>query len=113
MRTRAEPHISFFFTNNIVLFDSGILLGSDWSGGKFIMDQNLYFDGRSITNGHSISFAGKNFSDWQKSGRDTHSIIAEPQFVSAEKFDFRLSKSSPARKLGFKPIDARSVGPRK
>ena len=32
MRTRAEPHISFTFERNIVYFDQGRLLGSNWSG---------------------------------------------------------------------------------
>src|SRR6266581_1830317 len=43
MRTRAEPHISFIFTNNIVYFDSGNLLGSDWSNDHYTMEGNLYF----------------------------------------------------------------------
>src|SRR4029079_3344744 len=30
MRTREEAHLSFIFTNNIVLYNSGALLGSNW-----------------------------------------------------------------------------------
>jgi hypothetical protein len=37
MRTRPEPHISFVFTNNIVCFDSGDLLGSNWSNDNYRM----------------------------------------------------------------------------
>ena len=29
-RSREEPHVSFSFSNNIVLFDHGVLLGSTW-----------------------------------------------------------------------------------
>ena len=107
-RTRVEPHISFTFTNNIVYFDQGRLLGSNWTGSKFAMDSNVYFD----TRGSDIRFAGMSFGEWQASGQDRHSVIADPLFENAGNFDFRLKKGSPALKLGFKPIDMRTVGPR-
>ena len=108
MRTRAEPHVSFFFEHNIVYFDQGRLLGSDWTGDGFTMKGNVYFDTRSS----EISFAGQSFAEWQSAGRDTGSVIADPLFVNAGNFDFRLLPGSPALKLGFQPIDLSSVGPR-
>ena len=39
MRTRNEDHNSFFFTNNIVCFDSGDLLGSNWQNDHYVMDE--------------------------------------------------------------------------
>ncbi len=41
---------------------------------------------------------------------DAHSIVANPRFVDAERFDFRLLPDSPAFKLGFKPLDAGKIG---
>ena len=108
MRTRVEPHISFIFERNIVYFNQGRLLGSNWSGDRYTMRSNLYFDTRSV----SIPFAGKSFAEWQAAGQDAGSLIADPQFVNAANFDFRLKPGSPALKLGFKQIDMSTVGPR-
>jgi parallel beta-helix repeat protein len=108
MRTRAEPHVSFTFEHNIVYFDQGRLLGTNWTGDGFIMKGNLYFD----TRGSEISFAGQPFAEWQSAGRDAGSAIADPLFVNAGNFDFRLLPESPALKLGFHPIDLSTVGPR-
>jgi hypothetical protein len=108
MRTRAEPHLSFTFTGNIVYFDQGRLLGSNWSGDQFKMERNLYFDARS----DDVGFAGKSLAEWQESGQDRESIIADPLFVNPASFDFRLRPGSPAAKIGFKEIDLSRVGPR-
>jgi hypothetical protein len=110
MRTRPEPHISFIFTNNIVLFDSGNLLGSDWSNDHYVMDYNIYFDTRTNSSPASLNFAGMKLGAWRQRGHDLHSIIADPQFVNASAFDFDLNPESPALKLGFKPIDTRKIG---
>ncbi len=107
-RTRVEPHISFTFTNNIVYFDQGEMLGINWSGDKFKMNRNVYYDVR----GGKPRMFGKTFEEWQQQGQDTESIVADPLFVNAENYDFRLRPNSPALKLGFKPIDLSTVGPR-
>lgn len=108
MRTRAENHLSFTFEHNIVYFDQGRLLGSNWTGGQFAMNHNLYFDTRS----RDILFAGQSLVDWQAAGHDTGSLIADPLFVNAGNFDFRLQRNSPALKMGFQQIDMTTVGPR-
>ena len=108
MRTRAEPHISFTFERNIVYFDEGRLLGSNWGDGRFTMKGNLYFD----TRGGDIRFAGKSFREWQAGGQDAGSVIADPLFVNAANFDFRLRPESPALQMGFQQIDMSGVGPR-
>ena len=110
MRTRPEEHISFIFTNNIVYFDSGNLLGSNWSNDNYRMDRNLYFDKRTGENPGGVTFAGQTFENWKKRGHDQNSLIADPKFVAPEKDDFRLREGSPALKLGFKPIDLGRVG---
>jgi parallel beta-helix repeat protein len=108
MRTRAEPHLSFTFERNIVYFDQGRLLGSNWSGDKYVMKDNIYFD----TRGTNIRFAGQSFEEWKAAGRDAGSLIADPLFVNAGNFDFSLQPNSPALKMGFQPIDITHLGPR-
>lgn len=106
-RNRSEKHISFTFERNIVYFDQGGLLGHNWTGG-LRMNHNLYWDAR----GFDVRPAGRSWTEWQKSGQDQESLIADPLFVNAGNFDFSLRPDSPARKIGFQPIDLRSVGPR-
>jgi parallel beta-helix repeat protein len=112
MRSREEDHISFYFTNNIVMFGSGNLLGSTWKNDRFVMENNLYWDVRAGTNPAKLKFIGATLPQWRARGHDTNSIIADPLFVDASKFDFHLQKGAPALKHGFKPIDLSSVGVR-
>ena len=108
MRTRAEDHLSFTFDRNIIYFDSGLLLGSNWTGSQFKMTHNIYWDARRLP----IRPAGKSWSDWQASGQDEGSIIADPLFVDPASGNFKLSPKSPAWKMGWKAIDMSTVGPR-
>jgi parallel beta-helix repeat protein len=108
MRTRSEQHLSFTLENNIVYFDQGDLLGANWADGSFMMRENLYYDAR----GNDVRFADKSFAAWKASGQDTGSQIADPLFVNARKFDFRLRPKSPALQVGFHQIDLTTVGPR-
>ena len=110
MRTREEGHISFIFTNNIVYFDSGTLLGSSWKNEKFVIENNIYFDARDAT---SITFAGTSLQQWRARGHDTNSLIADPLFVAPEKGDFRFKKDSPALSRGIKSFDPADAGVRK
>jgi parallel beta-helix repeat protein len=112
MRTREESHVSFIFTNNIVYFDSGSLLGSSWKNDYFVMERNVYFDARPGATPETTEFAGATLEKWRARGHDVNSIIADPLFVAPEKYDFRLKTNSPALKLGFKPIDLSKVGVR-
>jgi hypothetical protein len=113
MRTRVEPHVSFTFEHNIVYFDSGDLLGSNWSGDHFKMDYNLYFDARPGASPASLKLAGNTWDQWRQRGQDAHSLVADPLFINPAKYDFRLRPQSPAFKLGFQPIDLSQVGVRK
>src|SRR5207247_4078816 len=61
MRTREEEHVSFVFTNNTVCFDSGDLLGSNWSNDRFIIDSNVYFDARPGASAEGLKFKGLSF----------------------------------------------------
>ncbi len=105
--TRVENHLSFTFENNIVYYDSGVLLSGSWTKVKINMDNNCYWD----VSGRDVAFVGKSLPGWRKeTGHDKKSIIADPMFVDAENFDFRLEPDSPALKMGFKPFDYSKAG---
>jgi hypothetical protein len=109
-RTRVEPHVSFSFETNIVFFDSGVLLGGDWSKDKYEMDWNVYFDARPGAKPEEMHFGNATLDVWRHRGHDVHSVIADPQFVDATRYDFGVRAGSPALRAGFLPIDLRSVG---
>ena len=113
MRTREEEHLSFIFTNNIVYFDSGTLLGSNWKNERFTIDYNVYFDARHGASAEALRFAGATFDQWRQRGHDIHSLFADPLFLAPKQSNFRLRDNSPALKLGFRPIDLSEVGVRK
>lgn len=113
MRTRDEEHVSFIFTNNVVYFSTGNLLGSSWKNHRFVLDRNVYFDTRLAADPTAMKFAGQTLTQWRAAGHDLDSVLADPLFVAPEKYDFRLRRDSPALKLGFHPPDVRTVGPRK
>jgi hypothetical protein len=119
-RTKAEPHKSVYFEHNIVYWKQGPLFNNNWQdnlqapkevSSTFDADFNLYFNPAASL--ETIRFNGLSWADWQKAGKDLHSRYADPLFVDAEKFDFRLRPGSPAFQLGFQPIDLRSAGVRK
>ena len=109
MRTRAEDHLSFNFDRNIIYFDSGLLLGGNWTGSQYRFTHNLYWDAR----GYPIRPATRSWDEWKASGQDVDSIVADPLFADPAAGNFALAPNSPARKLGFQPIDMSTVGPRK
>lgn len=59
-----------------------------------------------------VLFASKNFSEWQATGQDKDSLIADPLFVDPVHGDFTLRPGSPAAQIGFEPWDVSAVGPR-
>jgi hypothetical protein len=74
------------------------------------MDYNLWFNpGKKL---EEVDFNGKTWEKWNAMGKDIHSLYADPLFIDAEHFDFRLKENSPAFQLGFKNIDTSTVGPR-
>jgi hypothetical protein len=105
-RTRPEPHLSFTFERNIVYWDKGPLLGSNWSDDKYKLDHNLYWR----TDRQPIDFKGMSLDQWRAKGQDVHSIIADPQFVDPHKGDFRLKLDSPASQIGYVAWDVANAG---
>jgi len=105
IRSREEKHLSFRFERNIVYCDHEGILGGNWRNGNYKLDHNLYW-----ATTEEPEFAGRDFEEWQATGQDEHSILADPRFVDAAKGDFRLRRGSPAGKIGFQPIDIREIG---
>lgn len=104
--TRVEDHRSITFTNNIVYFDKGTLLSSNWDKFNLLTDNNIYWDSRT----RDIKFGEKTFTEWKKSGKDIHSLIADPKFEDPLKFDFRFKSQSVVRKIKFVPFDYTKAG---
>lgn len=52
----------------------------------------------------------RSLADWQQVGYDRHSQVVDPQFVGPSEDDYRLAQTSPARALGFVPVDAAAIG---
>jgi len=69
-------------------------------------DYNLYFD----PGNPDLRFFDDSFEDWQATGLDEHSVIADPLFADPERYDFRLRRGSPAAALGIRSIDASKAG---
>jgi hypothetical protein len=104
--TRVEQHRSFTFTNNIIYYSNGDLLSNNWKKIDIITDNNCYWDTRT----KDIRFSEQSFADWQKSGKDVHSVIADPLFVDPAGFDFHFKKLSVAKKIKFVPFDYSRAG---
>ncbi len=105
---RPEEHLSYTFEGNIVLSNNGKVASERFSPSRCKTEfrKNIYWD----TSGKEPSFAGKTFAEWQATGRDRDSRIADPQFRDASREDFQLKPASPAFAMGFQPIEFDRVG---
>lgn len=99
-----KMNASFIFEKNIVITTNGFMIDKGFRTKLFRFDNNLYWD--IIDSGVSnMSFNGYTFQEWrEEEGFDKSSIIADPLFVDARKFDFRFKPGSPAAKIGFVPF---------
>tara|TARA_R110002050_G_scaffold70899_4_gene152687 strand:+ start:10847 stop:12967 length:2121 start_codon:yes stop_codon:yes gene_type:complete len=106
--TRVEDHLSFTFTNNIIYFDRGILIGKPgWEEIKIAADNNCYWDTRT----ENILFREMEMKEWKKTtGKDIHSIIADPGFVNPEECDYTIKNKAVISKIDFKPFDYSKAG---
>jgi len=104
--TRVEEHRSISFTNNIIYFDKGNLHVNNWAKFNLLTDYNCYWDTRT----KDIKFTDKSFAEWQKAGKDIHSVIADPMFVNPAAFDFHFKDQKVARKIKFVPFDYSKAG---
>ncbi len=105
-RSRVEPHPSFTFERNIVYWKQGPLFTGAWKDANVTLKQNLYFR----TDHQPIQFEDLSWEQWRALGKDEGSLIVDPLFVDAERYDFRLRPGSPALKIGFQPFDYTRAG---
>ena len=111
-RSRPEPHLSFSFVTNIVYFDSGSLLAANGRATTTIRWIGISISTPARAPNRIICASGPcTWQKWQERGHDLHSLVADPLFIAPRENDFRLQPASPALRLGFRPIDLRSVGP--
>jgi hypothetical protein len=112
MRTREEDHVSFEFTDNVVWFDSGQLLGSNWKNGRFVMRNNVYWDARAGTNEAAWRMGPFNWAEWRARGHDEGTVWEDPGFANAKAGDLRPAPGGwLARHLGGVPA-REGTGPR-
>jgi len=103
--TRVEDHLSFSFTNNIVIFDKGVLYQGPWKKMQVEIDNNIYW----MVNG-AIDFSGDPLEKWRKYGYDQHSFVIDPQFVDPYGGNFTFKKRNVYKKIDFAPFDYSSYG---
>ncbi len=108
--TRPEPHRSWVFEGNIVVWDAGDAFAKyrGTKSEKAIVDwrRNIWWR----IDGSPDVFNGKTFTEWQAKGRDVDGLYADPLFVDAPRRDFRFRDTSVATKIGFRPFDFSRAG---
>lgn len=89
-----------------MVWNGGRLFEGSWKAPNVIVASNLYWD----PSGAPVQFAGLGLDEWQKLGKDAGAVVADPLFVNAAQFEFRLREGSPARAVGFKPLGLTRAG---
>jgi hypothetical protein len=103
---RMEDHLSMTVERNIIYWGVGDLVDKTWPTKNCILDNNLYWNAAGLP----VKFKEMSFAQWQASGQDVHSIIADPVFANPDQGDFHLKPGSPAEKIGFKLFDYSKAG---
>ena len=77
----------------------------------YAFDQNLLWAGGEEVRISAPGVPKKgSWEAWQKLGQEAGGVIADPQFVDPSRHNYALKPTSPALKLGFKPIDTSKIG---
>jgi hypothetical protein len=104
--TRVEPHRSFTFENNVIYWtNQSPTYAGPWHTNQHVTGNNLYWNPNQTP-----KFANKTLAEWQATGREQGTAIADPQFVDPAKRDFRFKADSAALKMGFQPFDYTKAG---
>ena len=103
--SKEEEHTGFTFEHNIVHFTSAPALNAFVSKATF--NHNLY----GPIAAKDLRFGDKTFAQWQASGQDKNSIVADPTFADPATGDFTLKIPAIAESIGFVPFDVRDAGP--
>jgi parallel beta-helix repeat protein len=114
MRTRHEGHISFWFTNNVIVGDAEKFLGANWAGGptNYVINGNLWWDPAAGKSKAKYRFSNYNIDRWKALGHDRNSVLEDPLLKDIKHPEEGLKSKSPAYKMGFRAIDTKNVGPR-
>lgn len=104
--SRVEKHRSFNFENNIILFNEGVVLQGAWEKIDIQMNKNLYWNNKE----DEYIFCGKSFEKWKKSGHDSNSIIANPNFKDAANYNFKIVDKTNTNKIDFVPFNYSKAG---
>ena len=94
------------FTNNIVLFDEGMVAKGAFDDVVATIDHNIYWNSKN----KSYDFNKHTFKEWQNIGFDRNSYLIAPRFKDAENFDFRFRSKKSYQKINFKPFDYSKAG---
>ncbi|MFM7207332.1 MAG: right-handed parallel beta-helix repeat-containing protein [Planctomycetaceae bacterium] len=107
-RSKIEQHTSFRFERNIIWWEADVpVVNGDWTEG-LVTRANCYWHA-----GKPVVFpGGTNLVARQAEGQDEASIVADPCFKDPEHGDFTLGPDSPARSIGFEPLDPAAAGRR-
>jgi len=101
-----------FCRRNIIYYEEERAIGTYGIGNSgpnvCAFDHNVYWN----ASGKPVLFGTKSIAEWQATGQDKNSLIADPLFVDPEHGDFTLRPGSPAAQIGFEPWDMSAVGPR-
>ncbi|HOS94813.1 MAG TPA: right-handed parallel beta-helix repeat-containing protein, partial [Armatimonadota bacterium] len=105
-RSRVEDHLSFRYGRNLVCWNGGDLItAGSIRDANVQLDSNLYWNEAGPVTVHGMSF-----EDYQATGHDPNSLVADPMFVDPAHDDYRLQPGSPAEKIGFRPFDYSRAG---
>jgi hypothetical protein len=104
--TIAEEHKSFTFTNNIVLFNEGMVAKGAWDDVIAEIDYNIYWN----TNGNEYDFNKHSFRNWRKKGFDKHSFLIDPKFNNGLEADFHFKSKKNYKKINFIPFNYSEAG---
>jgi len=105
-RSRVEEHLSFTYQNNLVVWNGGDLaVAGSLRDANVQLDSNLYWNEAGPVTVHGMSF-----EEYQATGHDQNSLVADPLFVDPAHDDYHLQPGSPAEQTGFKPFDYSQAG---
>ncbi|MBN1554973.1 MAG: right-handed parallel beta-helix repeat-containing protein [Phycisphaerae bacterium] len=104
---RRENHRTSIVEKNILYWTAGGLWYGDWK-----KDHSLFRDNLFWAAGREIRFSGQSLQDMRKQGQLLGTRIADPLFQNPSAGDFTLRDDSPAKAMGFQPLDATKAGPR-
>lgn len=106
--TKKENHNSFFFTNNIVYYKTGVFSHNHgWRDANFIADSNLYWNPIK----EDVLFYNMGIEEWKKkTGKDINSIIEDPLLVDPDINNYNFKSTRIIEKINFKPFDYSKAG---